>query len=83
MRCTSLEIKSLTIRTFSFGCGATFRQHNHPIEMNSNEMIDSRLDYIHENPVVAGFVDEASDWRYSSAKDYAGGKGLIDLIFLD
>ena len=28
-------------------------QHNHPIELNSNKVIDQRLNYIHENPVVA------------------------------
>ena len=58
-------------------------QHNHPIEMNSDELIDSRLEYIHQNPVEAGFVEEVSHWKYSSAIDYSGGKGLIDLIFLE
>lgn len=58
-------------------------QNNHPIELNSNEMIDSRLDYIHENPVVAGFVDEPREWKYSSARDYEGEKGLVEVVFLD
>lgn len=58
-------------------------QHNHPIEMNSNEIIDSRLEYVHENPVKAGFVDESREWKYSSARDYAGEKGLIDVVFLE
>lgn len=57
-------------------------QHNHPIEMNTNEMVDSRLDYIHQNPVKAGFVYEARDWKYSSARDYEDEKGLIDIAFL-
>ena len=30
------------------------------------------FDYIHENPVVAGLVEKATDWEFSSAKDYAG-----------
>lgn len=58
-------------------------QHNHPIELNTNEMINSRLDYIHFNPVSAGFVDEPWHWKYSSAGDYAGKKGFIDIYFLD
>jgi len=58
-------------------------QHNHPIEMNSNEIIDSRLKYIHQNPVTAGFVDEPKEWRYSSARDYEGEKGFIDILFLE
>jgi putative transposase len=33
-----------------------WQQHNHPIELNTNEMMDQKLDYIHNNPVTAGFV---------------------------
>lgn len=60
-----------------------WQQHNHPIEMSSNELFNTRLNYIHENAVEAGFVDDSMDWRYSSARDYGGRKGLIDLVFLD
>ena len=30
---------------------------NHAIELDTNEMINSRLDYIHNNPVEAGWVE--------------------------
>lgn len=30
------------------------------------------LRYIHDNPLKAGLVSEDTDWKYSSAKDYAG-----------
>jgi REP element-mobilizing transposase RayT len=60
-----------------------WQQHNQPIELSSNEMIDQKLDYIHLNPVAAGFVDQPEAWLYSSARDYAGtSKGFIDLIFI-
>jgi len=43
-----------------------------------------KLDYLHNNPVVAGFVEKPEDWLYSSAKDYyTGMKGLIDILFID
>ena len=29
-----------------------WQQHSHPIELNTNEKLDHRLDYIHKNPVV-------------------------------
>lgn len=58
-------------------------QHNHPIEMNTNEILDSRLNYIHNNPVTAGLVEEPEHWVYSSARDYSGRKGLLELVFLD
>jgi REP element-mobilizing transposase RayT len=56
-----------------------WQQHNHPIELSTNEMIDQRLDYLHKNPVKAGFVDEPEDWLYSSAKQYAGQPGMLVL----
>jgi putative transposase len=60
-----------------------WQQHSHPLELNSNEMIDQKLEYIHLNPVAAGFVDIPEAWLYSSARDYAGTtKGLIDLIYV-
>ena len=34
------------------------------------------------NPVVAGFINEPEHWRYSSAIDFSGGKGLLELYEL-
>jgi hypothetical protein len=44
-------------------------------------MFDTTLKYIHDNPVIAGFVNRAEDWKYSSAVDFCGVKGLIKLTF--
>lgn len=60
-----------------------WQQHSHPIELSGNHIIQQRIDYIHNNPVKAQFVEEPADWLYSSARDYEGRKGLIDLCFLD
>ncbi|MEJ7780753.1 MAG: transposase [Daejeonella sp.] len=60
-----------------------FWQHdNHPIELWSPEVSDQKVEYVHNNPVVAGFVEEAWHWKYSSAVDYYGSKGLIEIEFL-
>ena len=60
-----------------------WQQHNHPIELSSAAMIEQTLDYIHLNPVAAGFVDIPEAWTNSSARDYAGiAKGAIELIYL-
>ena len=56
-----------------------WQQHNQPIEIWSNEVFEQKLTYIHLNPVVAGFVDQPEHWLYSSARDYAGMKGFLDL----
>ena len=55
---------------------------NHAVELNTNEMIDQRLNYIHDNPVKAGMVDKPQDYVYSSARDYCGEKGLVDVILI-
>jgi putative transposase len=61
-----------------------WQQHNHPIELSTNEMMEQRLEYIHNNPVAAGFVEAPEYWEWSSAKDYFGiGKGRLDLIFIE
>lgn len=48
-----------------------WQQANHPIELAGN-MIDQKLEYIHNNPVNAGWVNEPEEYFYSSARNYAG-----------
>ena len=40
-------------------------------------MMCQKVDYIHQNPVKRGFVDEVVHWRYSSARNYLGYVGLL------
>jgi len=60
-----------------------WQQHNHPIELSKPDILKQRLAYIHNNPVAAGFVPEPENWKWSSAYDYCGGKGEIDIIFIE
>jgi REP element-mobilizing transposase RayT len=53
---------------------------NHAVELNTNEMIESRINYIHENPVRAGWVANAEDYLYCSARNYADMPALIQII---
>ena len=57
-----------------------WRSDNKPIELWSDKVIDQKLNYIHQNPVKEGIVFRAEDYVYSSARDYAGGKGLLDVL---
>jgi len=56
-----------------------WQQHNKPIELWSNHAIEKNLDYLHNNPVVSGEVSDPSHYLYSSAIDYSGGKGILDI----
>jgi putative transposase len=54
-----------------------WEEGSHP-EMIENEMVlRQKLEYIHQNPVKRGYVDDPIHWRYSSARNYAGCPGLI------
>ena len=60
-----------------------WQQHNHPILLDSNYLMEQKLNYIHNNPVKAGIVENPEDYLYSSAKDYAGMKGLVEIEIIE
>ena len=45
----------------------------HPIAISSENFWQTKLDYVHANPVRKGLVRYPEDWRFSSAKHYACG----------
>ena len=59
-----------------------WQEGSHPEMVGNEEMFLQKLEYIHNNPVRRGYVDDSVHWRYSSAGDYAGGSGLIELAGL-
>ena len=44
-----------------------WQNFNYPTLLDSSFLIDQKTDYIHMNPVVAGFVNEPYEYLYSSA----------------
>jgi hypothetical protein len=46
-------------------------------------MLRQKLDYIHYNPVRAGLVDHPEDWRYSSARNYLGLNGVLEIDLIE
>lgn len=56
---------------------------NHPIVVFSPKVIWQKLGYIHWNPVKAGLVAEPQHYLYSSARNYAEQKGLLDITLVD
>lgn len=55
---------------------------NHAVELTDNAMLDSRINYIHENPVRAGWVEQPEDYLYTSARDYAGLNSQLEIDFI-
>nr|WP_294476589.1 transposase [uncultured Bacteroides sp.] len=55
----------------------------HPKFICSHDFYRLKLNYIHDNPVRQEVVARQEEYRYSSAVDYAGGKGLLEAIVHD
>lgn len=55
-----------------------WRDDNHAIDMFDIDIYE-KLSYIHNNPVRAGIVELPEEYLFSSARDYTGRKGLIEL----
>ncbi len=57
---------------------------NHAIYLDPHkpEMLEGRIFYTHDNPRRAGIVENAEDYLHSSARDYAGIKGLVNVVFV-
>lgn len=60
-----------------------WQQDSHPIQLPTLKIAHQKLDYTHNNPVVSGIVEKPEDYLYSSARNYVGLKGLIDIILLE
>ena len=76
--------KEWLLKQFKTEKGYSFwRGDNKPIELWSNAVIDQKLNYIHQNPVEEGLVFRAEDYRYSSACDYAGEDGMLDILVIE
>ena len=75
------------LHKFSFEAKRSGRAENYKIWKDSNHAIDlthidimQKINYIHNNPVNAGLVRHPEHYLYSSAIDYAGGKGLVNVV---
>ena len=51
----------------------------HPKQVSFKNTLEQKVKYIHFNPVQRGYVDKPEDWRYSSARNYMGINGLIEV----
>lgn len=52
---------------------------NHPVFIESTKFFEQKLNYTPMNPVKAMIVKEPEHYLFSSARDYAGRKGLVEV----
>lgn len=60
-----------------------WQQENHQEELFSPTFTKQKIDYLHNNPVVARLVNSPENYVYSSASDYCGIRGLLPVTILD
>ena len=53
------------------------------IDSENFDILNEHLDYIHSHPVRERIVSKPEDYIYSSARDYAGLKGLVNITMLE
>jgi putative transposase len=49
----------------------------------SNAVIGQKIDYVHTNPVREQIVEYPEEYLYSSARNYVGKRGLLEVAFAD
>ncbi len=57
-----------------------WQEGSHPKQIENDEMMLQKLEYMHNNPMRRGYVDDPLHWRYSSARNYAGLPGMIEIV---
>ena len=70
----TLKLQHKADRTHQF-----LQEGVHPEIIHNDPMMRQKIEYIHNNPVKRGYVDEATHWRYSSARNYLGKVGLFEV----
>ncbi len=61
--------------------GIIYRRQSYAADLRQLAMFDKTLEYIHQNPIQAGFLTRTEDWKYSSAKDFCLMKGVVELSY--
>jgi putative transposase len=74
------ELKYFKLRHKKDQTYQIWQEGSHPEQIKDDEMMLQKLEYMHNNPLRRGYVDEAVNWRYSSARNYAGLSGLIEVV---
>ena len=57
-----------------------WQEGNHVEQLYTYDFYKQKLDYIHMNPVRQEIVERPEEYLYSSARNYAGIKGLLNVI---
>ena len=57
-----------------------WQEGNHPQQILGRNMMIQKVQYIHANPLKCGLVEAAEDWVLSSARNYLGRPGVLEVV---
>lgn len=60
-----------------------WQEGSHPQAIFSQQMFSQKLEYMHNNPLRRGYVDDPAHWRYSSYRNYMGMKAVLAVDLID
>ena len=80
--------KEWLLELFSKACEHLSRDQKYKVWQDGNQpkiiytpaFFWEKLDYIHNNPVVDMIVEKPEEYLYSSARNYADMKGLVEIV---
>jgi len=79
-RIKQLKLAKYNNRLYANGTFRLWKPRFDDIIITSEKQFKIKLEYIHDNPIKAGLVAKASEWKYSSAADwYDNRQGLIKI----
>jgi putative transposase len=55
----------------------------HRQQIMNEEMLVNKIEYIHYNPMRRNLVKNPEHWIFSSAEDYCGGQGVLEIDRLE
>jgi hypothetical protein len=62
------------------GCKGSSRRWRDRSDLLEAGFIREKLDYLHNNPLIAGIVEKPEDYLYSSARFYAGLECVLPVV---
>jgi REP element-mobilizing transposase RayT len=74
------QLRALKLRHKTRSEYQVWQEGSKPKQASNDEIMRQKLEYMHNNPVKRGYVDDPVHWRYSSARNYAGLPGLTEVV---
>jgi putative transposase len=56
-----------------------WQEGSHPVMIETETLMEQRVNYTHNNPLRRRYVSDATHWLYSSARNYAGLSAPIEI----